>query len=60
MAIFREAAGRGFAENENLALAEVQGGFDGFEEARLVGGRDRETVLGDEKMGRRKRRAEKR
>ena len=54
MAIFRETAGGGFAKYENLALAEVQGGFDGFEEARLVFGRYRQAVLGDEEMGRRK------
>ena len=34
-------------EEKDLALAEVEGGFDGFEEAGFVGGRDDSAVLDD-------------
>ena len=39
-------------EVEDLTLAEVEGGFGGFEKTRLVGGGDGEAVLDDVNCGR--------
>ena len=36
----------------DLTLAEVEGGFGGFEKTRLVGGGDGEAVLDDVNCGR--------